>query len=173
MKYVKITSPDICNGNGMRVTIWFSGCGHNCEGCHNKWLQDYSKGKEFGQKAIEEVYEKVSYKYIDGITLSGGDPLFQNEESLKVVADFLRKFKEDFPDKNVWLYTGFELKDIINKSDSLSLCRQDILKYVDYIVDGKFEIAKKDVRLAFRGSSNQNIWKLPERVIVKDEVFQN
>lgn len=174
MNYVKITSPDINNGNGTRVTIWFSGCQHNCKGCQNDWLQDYKIGKEFDQKAIDEVYEKISVGYyMDGITLSGGDPLYQTEESLKVLSNFVKKFKEDFPTKNIWLYTGFKLEDIFNGNDALSIGRQNVLKYVDYVVDGKFEIDKKDCGLAFRGSSNQNIWKLPEKVVVKDEVFQN
>ena len=173
MNYVKITSPDINNGNGNRVTIWFSGCKHDCKGCHNAWLQDYKQGKEFGQKAIEEVYEKVSHKYMDGITLSGGDPLYQTEESLKYLCEFVKEFKENFPDKNVWLYTGFKLEDIFNGTDELSVGRQNVLEHVDYVVDGKFEIDKKNCELAFRGSSNQNIWKLPEKVVVKDEVFQN
>jgi anaerobic ribonucleoside-triphosphate reductase activating protein len=110
---------------------------------------------------------------MDGITLSGGDPLYQTEESLMVLSNFVKKFKEDFPTKNIWLYTGFKLEDIFNGNDALSIGRQNVLKYVDYVVDGKFEIDKKDCGLAFRGSSNQNIWKLPEKVIVKDEVFQN
>lgn len=173
MNYVKITSPDINNGNGNRVTIWFSGCKHNCKGCHNAWLQDYKQGKEFSQEAVNEVYRQVSKPYMRGITLSGGDPLYQSEESLMYLSNFVKKFKDDFPDKDIWLYTGFTIPDIFDKDDMLSVYRQMVLEYVDYVVDGKFEIAKKDCGLAFRGSSNQNIWKLPERVIVKDEVFQN
>lgn len=173
MKYVKITSPDICNGNGMRVTIWFSGCQHNCKGCHNKWLQDYNKGKDFDGSAITEVYKQVAKPYISGITLSGGDPLYQDEESLEALADFVKEFKEVFHEKDVWLYTGFKLQDIMNGTDALSVCRQKVLENVDYVVDGKFEIDKKDVRLAFRGSSNQKIWKLPEMTEVSDETFRN
>ena len=161
MKYVKITSPDICNGNGMRVTIWFSGCQHNCKGCQNKWLQDYSKGKDFDGSAISEVYRQVAKPYINGITLSGGDPLYQDEESLKTLADFVKEFKEVFPEKDVWLYTGFKLQDIADGIDALTICRQEVLKHVDYVVDGKFEIDKKDVRLPFRSSSYQSSFKLP------------
>jgi anaerobic ribonucleoside-triphosphate reductase activating protein len=119
------------------------------------------------------VYRQASKPYIHGITLSGGDPLYQSEESLMYLSNFVKKFKNDFPDKDIWLYTGFTIPDIFGGDDMLSVYRQMVLEYVDYVVDGKFEIAKKDCGLAFRGSSNQNIWKLPERVIVKDEVFQN
>ena len=173
MNYVKITSPDINNGNGNRVTIWFSGCKHNCKGCHNAWLQDYKQGKKFSQEAVNEVYKQVSKPYMRGITLSGGDPLYQDEESLKTLTDFVKEFKEVFHDKDIWLYTGFKLQDIMNGTDVLSVCRQKVLENVDYVVDGKFEIDKKDVSLAFRGSSNQKIWKLPEMIEVSDEQFRN
>lgn len=171
MNCIKITSPDICNGNGTRLTIWFSGCKHNCKNCQNKWLQDYNQGQPFSEFK-DEIYDIVSNPYIDGITLSGGDPLCQDMESLVELGEFLRKFKEDFPVKNIWLYTGYTIEELEAQKDSNPM-RYEVINLVDYLVDGRYDESKKDCGLAFRGSSNQRIFKMPEKVVVNDEDFRN
>jgi len=173
MNYVKVTSPDVNNGVGNRVTLWVSGCTHNCKGCHNKWLQDYTKGKPLSE-AKDKIYEALSHSYIKGLTVSGGDPLDQDNESLKELYNLLSEIRKDFPDKDIWLFSGFTFDDIAENLDHQE--KKNILDIIDYFVDGKFVAELKDVRLPFRGSSNQKIWKNNWNgsfEIVNDEYFKN
>ena len=173
MNYVKVTSPDVNNGVGNRVTLWVSGCTHNCKGCHNKWLQDYMKGKPLSE-AKDKIYEALSHSYIKGLTVSGGDPLDQDNESLKELYNLLSEIRKDFPDKDIWLFSGFTFDDIAENLDHQE--KKNILDIIDYFVDGKFVAELKDVRLPFRGSSNQKIWKNNWNgsfEIVDDEYFKN
>ena len=104
MRFVTITSPDVNNGQGNRATCWISGCGHKCDGCHNKWLQDYLKGHEL-YLAKERIWEELSKPYIRGITFSGGDPLYQSDDSLDELFELISNIRNDFPEKDIWLYT--------------------------------------------------------------------
>lgn len=153
MKILNITSPDINNGLGCRVTLWISGCKHKCKGCHNQCAWDYNVGETFTDKTYEKLYNILSKDYIAGLTLSGGDPLCQSESVLTEILNLVIKVKHDFPNKNIWIYTGY-------KYEELKGLQLEILKYCDILVDGKFEINKRDTTLAFRGSSNQRIIKL-------------
>ena len=155
MKYVKVTSPDVNNGLGNRATLWISGCKHKCEGCHNSWLQDYTKGKPICE-AMDDLRDALSHSYIRGLTLSGGDPLYQTDESLDELNILIDDIKKEFPDKDIWIFSGFTLEELINENNQHKL---NILNKCDYFVDGKFKIELKDVRIPFRGSSNQNVWK--------------
>ena len=113
-------------------------------------MWDENGGQEFNETSKEQLFEILSKPYIKGLTLSGGDPLY----SIKDLVPLLEDIKAKFPEKNIWLYTGFLFKQIfINK-----YLRQ-VLDYVDVIVDGKFENELKDISIAFRGSTNQNIWE--------------
>ena len=171
MNFVSITSPDVNNGQGNRVTCWISGCKHKCDGCHNKWLQDYSKGNSLSM-AKGRIYEELSHEYIKGITFSGGDPLCQDNDSLDELYALIQDIKQDFPLKDIWIFSGFTLGELMKIGNEHQL---SILNECDYFVDGKFEKDKKDAQLAFRGSSNQVIWKVNggnfERV--PDEYFRN
>ena len=158
MRYVKVTSPDVNNGLGNRVTLWISGCNHHCEGCHNNWLQDYTKGKPLNE-AKDEIYEALNHSYIKGLTLSGGDPLYQSDESLDELHQLLNDIKRDFSDKDIWLFSGFTLEELNSECNEHKL---NILNLSDYFVDGKFILSLKDTRLPFRGSSNQNIIDVQE-----------
>lgn len=171
MKYVKVTGPDLCNGEGNRCTLWISGCTHACPNCHNEWLQNYEKGKDISF-AKEEIYKLLSLPYIQGLTLSGGDPLDQSKESLLQLLEFLKQVKADFPEKDIWVYTGFTLEGLKEKkSDTIN----EILSIIDYIVDGLFVESLKGIDLAFRGSSNQNILhnEKGKYVVVDDKIFKN
>lgn len=158
MNFVNITEPDINNGNGCRATIWFAGCSHNCKGCHNEWLQHYDLGIH-----IDNLYNKITTlfcnkKYLDGITLSGGDPLAQSLSSLHDLYNFIVCFKKTFPDKNIWIYTGFVLEDILKEKDTeIGQMQLNIIKECNVLVDGPFIEELKDLSLPFRGSSNQRI----------------
>ena len=143
-----MTYPDINNGLGCRVTLWVSGCVHHCKGCHNKETWDFNSGREFSKEDKEKLFEILSKPYIKGLTLSGGDPLCSYNDVLELV----KEVKNNFPTKDVWLFTGFTFEYVKDKF-------QDILEYLDVIVDGKFVEELRDVSLKFRGSSNQNIWE--------------
>ena len=144
-----ITYPDVNNGLGCRVTLWVSGCIHHCHGCHNQETWDFNSGRKFTLDDKTKLFEILSLPYIKGLTLSGGDPLCSYGEVLALV----KEIKENFTSKDIWLYSGFTLEYIKEHFE-------EILKYLDVIVDGKFIKELKDVSLPFRGSSNQNIWKI-------------
>lgn len=150
MNYISITSPDINNGTGCRVTLWIAGCSHNCPGCHNPETHDYKAGKVFDEEAEKNLFEKLSKPYIKGLTVSGGDPLDQSQEVLSQLKGILKKVREKFPEKDVWMYTGFEYEELDRN-------QLDVLQYVDTLVDGPFKQKLRDITLPFRGSSNQRI----------------
>jgi anaerobic ribonucleoside-triphosphate reductase activating protein len=146
MNYHNITKCDILNGEGVRVVLWLAGCSHHCKGCQNPITWDKNGGLLFDEKAKEELFEALGDDDIDGITFSGGDPLFcdNREEVGKLIEEIATKF----PQKNIWLYTGYlweEIKDL------------PFIKYVDVIVDGEFQIDKLDNSLLWKGSSNQRV----------------
>ena len=153
MRVLTITTPDVENGLGNRVTIWFAGCSHRCVGCHNQHTWDYNQGTPlFDEGVIEKIFSEVDKDYISGITLAGGDPLSQSDESLNELLKFIRMYKSAFPEKNIWIYSGATYE-----SDRLHPIKNDILNLCDVMVDGPFIIALRDPDLAFRGSSNQRV----------------
>ena len=160
-KVLTITHPDVENGTGCRVTIWASGCPHHCPGCHNKHTWEYGQGKNIFD-VQEQIFEAVDKPYIKGITLSGGDPLGQNYSALLQLDKFIDKYKERFPEKDIWIYTGDELYTIVMMSDLSSRLKIKILEKCDYLVDGPFIKELYDPDLEFRGSSNQRIINLKE-----------
>lgn len=147
MRISGITYPDVNNGTGCRVTLWVSGCIHHCKGCHNPETWDFNNGVEFDLNKKEELFNILSKSYIKGLTLSGGDPLCSYDDVLELV----REVKERFPEKDIWLFTGYT-KEYIDKYFS------SILEFIDVLVDGPFIEGLRDLSLAFRGSSNQKIW---------------
>ena len=161
-KVLTITHPDVENGTGCRVTIWASGCPHHCPGCHNKHTWEYGQGKNIFD-VQEHIFEAVDKPYIKGITLSGGDPLCQNYSALLQLNKFIDTYKERFPEKDIWIYTGDVIENIVMRSDLSSKLKSDILEKCDYLVDGPFIQEQYDPDLEFRGSSNQRIINLKER----------
>lgn len=151
MNSVGITYPDINNGLGFRVTLWISGCTHKCKNCHNEWLQDYSKGDNL-ENYKDAIYIALNKPYIKGLTISGGDPLDQNESDLKELEQFIRQIKIDFPNKDIWIYSGDTYENLISVP-----IKKKIIFLCDVLIDGPFVESKKDLSLAFRGSSNQRI----------------
>ena len=146
MNYHNITKDDMLNGDGLRVVLWVSGCTHHCEGCQNPITWDLAGGLPFDEAAEEELFEALSKPHISGITFSGGDPLhpFNRSEVFRL----MKKCKELFPEKTVWVYTGFLWEDF---KDNPSI------KYIDVFVDGEFMEELKNVNLPWVGSSNQRI----------------
>lgn len=161
MNYADIKRIDVANGEGVRVSIFVSGCNHHCKGCFNECAWDFNYGNKFTEKQEEEVLKDLDHDYISGLTLLGGEPLEPaNQEGL---LPLVKKAKEKFPDKKIWCYTGFDFeKDVVGKMAKQSDTTKELLKYIDVVVDGKFEEDKKDLKLRFRGSSNQRILDVQE-----------
>ena len=156
MNYADIKKIDVANGEGVRVSVFVSGCNHHCKGCFNQCAWDFNYGKEFSEKEEQQIIEYMNHDYISGLSLLGGEPLEpKNQEGL---LPLVKKVKEQFPDKNIWCYTGFDFeKDVVGKMAKNNETTRELLKYIDVIVDGKFEEDKRDLKLQFRGSSNQKI----------------
>jgi anaerobic ribonucleoside-triphosphate reductase activating protein len=156
MKYSEITYPDVNNGEGCRVTLFVSGCSHRCKGCHNPETWNFDFGKDFNDEVKIRLFDIVSKPYIKGLTLSGGDPLDSYDDVLDLVKEFRNRFGET---KDIWVYTGYVIDDL------LKLNKDEILDYIDVLVDGEYIEEQRDVSLAFRGSKNQRIIRLRERYI--------
>lgn len=161
MNYADIKRIDVANGEGVRVSIFVSGCNHHCKGCFNQCAWDFNYGNKFTEKQEEEIINDLNPDYISGLTLLGGEPLEpSNQEGL---LPLVKKVKEKYPDKKIWCYTGFDFeKDVVGRMAKESETTKELLKYIDVIVDGKFEEDKKDLQLRFRGSSNQRILDVQE-----------
>ena len=149
MRFWNISYPDLNNGLGCRVTLWIAGCNHHCLGCQNKQTWDFEGGRLFTKTDKDNLFGVLEKPYIKGITLSGGDPM----DSFYEVLDLTKEIKNKFPTKDIWLYTGYTLQELKNSF------RNEIIPYVHYVVDGKFDINTRDISLKFRGSSNQIIWE--------------
>ena len=150
MRYHNITTDDMLNGDGLRTVLWVAGCTHCCKECQNPITWDVNGGVPFDEAAKQELFEKLNHDYISGITFSGGDPLHPlNREPITALA---KEINETFPDKTIWLYTGFLWEDLQN---------EEILKYIDVLVDGEFMVDLLDTKLKWCGSSNQRIIDVP------------
>lgn len=146
MRYHNITKDDMLNGDGLRVVLWVSGCEHKCLGCQNPVTWDINDGLEFDDAAKEEIFAELSKDYITGVTLSGGDPLHTRNRA--DVGKLIEEIAEKFPDKTIWVYTGYEWQDVKDLP---------FMNKVDVLVDGRFVQTLLDVRLPWRGSSNQKV----------------
>ena len=156
MNYGEIKKVDIANGEGVRVTLFVSGCRHHCKGCFNADTWDFNYGKPFTDETEQIILDSLSPSYIKGLTLLGGEPL--EPENQKVLLPFLKKVKEQYPDKDIWCYTGFTFEDDLLKCSRAKIEETDeFLSLIDVLVDGKFIEELKNISLRFRGSSNQRI----------------
>ena len=152
MNYFGITKCDIANGLGVRVVLWVSGCSLHCKECHNPETWDFCAGKPFDDAAKEELFDALSKPWVKGITLSGGHPL--EPQNNNTVYKLLREIKKKFPDKDIWLYTGYHLDwEDFNPPRRISTT----LQLCDVVVDGPFILEQRDLTLPFRGSRNQRL----------------
>ena len=150
MYYHNIKHCDENNGVGLRVTLFVSGCCHNCKGCHNPQTHDPFSGIPFDEEAKQEIFQELSQEWCSGLTLSGGDPLFPDNRP--TIFSLVKEIKEKFPNKTIWIYTGY-----IYESIKEWIGVKDILSYCDVIVDGPFIEAEKEYGLKWRGSKNQRV----------------
>ena len=156
MHYGEIKKCDIANGEGVRVSLFVSGCTHHCPGCFNQETWNFSYGKEYTEETEEEILEALSPDYISGLSLLGGEPFEpQNQE---VLVRLLRKVKERYPRKDVWCYTGWLFdRELLGESRARCGYTDEMLSMIDILVDGRFIERLKDITLVFRGSSNQRV----------------
>ena len=156
MYYGEIKKCDIANGEGVRVSLFVSGCTHHCPGCFNQDTWDFGYGKEYTDETEREILDALSPEYINGLSLLGGEPF--EPQNQQVLVQLLRKVREQYPQKNIWCYTGYLYdKELLSESRARCEHTDEMLSMIDVLVDGRFVEALKDIRLVFRGSSNQRI----------------
>lgn len=157
MNYGEIKKNDIANGEGVRTSLFVSGCRRHCKNCFNAQTWDFSYGKPFTEETMLEILSSCEPYWINGLSILGGEPF--EPENQKVLLPFLVMFKERCPDKTVWCYSGFTLDEILGKipSNAATDISREMLGLIDVLVDGAFEEDKKDITLKFRGSSNQRV----------------
>jgi anaerobic ribonucleoside-triphosphate reductase activating protein len=146
MRYHNITKDDMLNGDGLRVVLWVAGCSHCCRECQNPVTWDPDGGLPFDEAAKQEIFEQLDKPYISGITFSGGDPL--HAANRLEVRNLMAEIKQKYPNKTIWLYTGDSWENIFHYAG---------MQYIDVLVDGEFQVDKKDVNLHWKGSSNQRV----------------
>lgn len=149
MNYGAIKKNDIANGIGVRVSLFVSGCRNHCDGCFQPQTWDFDYGLPFTKETEEEILKALRPSWIQGLSILGGEPMEPENEN--VLLPFIKRVKETYPKKDIWLYSGYTYEELKGRK---------ILQYVDVLVDGHFEEKLRDPSLAFRGSSNQRILRL-------------
>lgn len=173
MRYAQIRSMDISNGEGVGVSLFVQGCDRHCFNCFNSETWDFNGGKEWTEEAKNKFMELIDRPYIRRISVLGGDPLA--EQNLDEVLSLIKEIRISFPKKSIWLYTGYELSEIIKQEQyekvsgipSVWSKRWKIISNIDVLVDGEYIDEQKDLTLKWRGSKNQNC------IDVKKSLAQN
>lgn len=146
MRYASIRKMDISNGPGLRVSIFFQGCPFHCKNCFNPETWDFNGGEEYTSEVQKRVLDLAKLSHIKGLSILGGEPL--DDKNINGVLELAKSFKEKYPDKTIWLWTG---NTFDNKKD------KEIMKYLDVVVDGQYKDELRDPRLKWKGSSNQRV----------------
>lgn len=158
MNYATIKWCDIANGEGVRISLFVSGCTHHCKNCFNEVAWDFSYGQLFDGEIQEKILKGLESDYIAGLSLLGGEPLEpQNQEAL---LPFLKKVKDSYTNKSIWCYTGFvfdEKKGLLLEKQKNTPFTKELISLIDVLVDGPYVDELKDIRLKFRGSANQRV----------------
>ena len=155
MNFATIKKRDIADGPGVRVSLFVSGCTHRCEGCFNEIAWDFNYGEPFTRAVEDELLEALAPDYIQGLTLLGGEPF--EPENQRALLPFLKRVREVYPQKNIWCYSGYTLEQLQGESRARCEVTDEMLAQLDVLVDGRFVLAKKNIRLRFRGSENQRL----------------
>lgn len=156
MNYCNVKNCDIANGVGVRVSLFVSGCRNRCKNCFQPETWDFNYGKPFDEQTEEKLMKMLAPSYINGLTVLGGEPM--EPENQRALLPFLKKVKATYPQKTIWLYTGFTLEELRSPD-----CRahteytEEILKLLTVLVDGRFVEERKNISLRFRGSENQRL----------------
>lgn len=161
MYYSEIKYCDIANGLGVRTVLFVSGCRNHCEGCFQPETWNFQYGTVFDETVEQKILDSLKPDYVKGLTLLGGDPF--EIENQKELLPFVRNVKKQYPNKDIWAYTGYILhKDLVADGIRYIEETQEFLSYIDVLVDGPFQIEKKDLMLKFKGSSNQRVIDMNE-----------
>ena len=162
MNFGQVFYADTANGIGARISLFVSGCTHHCPGCFNEETWDFNFGDPFTREVEDDIIEHLRPSYIDGLSLLGGEPMeAQNQRAL---LPFLERLKQEVPHATVWIYSGYTFEELLDETNSRchTEATRRILELADILVDGKFILAEKDMKLRFRGSRNQRILELKE-----------
>ena len=157
MHYADIKKVDVANGPGVRVSLFVSGCTHRCEECFNPETWDFNYGVPFGEAEIERILTLLSPDHIRGLSLLGGEPF--EPANQEAVLELVRRVREKLPQKTIWCYSGYLFEELA--AGKVGDHSRALLEGLDVLVDGPFVLAKKDLGLRFRGSSNQRIIDVP------------
>jgi len=166
MHYGNIKFNDIANGEGVRTSLFVSGCTHHCKHCFNPETWDFNYGKEFSIEVEEKILYSLKPDHINGLTLLGGEPM--EPANQKALLPFVKKVKEMYPNKTIWCYSGYLFdEELLKPSRAHCPWTLELLSYIDILVDGEFKQELKDITLRFKGSSNQRV------IDVKESLKQN
>lgn len=156
MRYGTVKKADIANGLGVRVSLFVSGCRHHCKGCFQPETWDFNYGEHYTDEVQEDILSEFEKPYYQGLTVLGGEPM--EPENQPYVLSLLKEFKKRFPEKDVWIYSGYTFEDDIlaGKLGDKDITNE-LISYVDVLVDGEFVQAERDITLKFRGSRNQRL----------------
>ena len=165
MNYASLKTYDTANGPGVRVSLFVSGCEHHCKDCFNSEAWDFNYGKEFTEDTLHQIIESMNKTWIYGITFLGGEPM--NPKNVITVSEIIARIRCSFPNKTIWVYSGYTLEELLSRYQNMfidsntnrdaAFATGSILKNIDVLVDGRFVAELKDLKLRFRGSSNQRI----------------
>ena len=161
MHYNKIRKMDISNGPGVRVSLFLQGCAFHCKNCFNPETWDFDEGKEFTDEVVEHILDLCDKDHIQGLSILGGEPL--HPKNIEGTTRLAKAFKERFPNKTIWVWSGFLYEDYVSK--------QDIINYIDVLVDGQYDDDLHDFTLKFRGSSNQRLIDIKKSIKEKKVVI--
>lgn len=170
MNYGEIKYYDIANGPGVRTSLFVSGCRNRCEDCFNRETWNFDFGKPFTEETANAVIESLKPDYIAGLTILGGEP-FERENQPEVL-NLARRVKKEFPNKTVWIFSGFTYEELSCGSRASGETANEILRVCDVLVDGRFDKTKKNISLKFRGSENQRIIDLKPTLLQNKVVLK-
>ncbi len=170
MHYGTIKEYDIADGEGIRVTLFVSGCTNHCKDCFQPETWDFSYGQLYTEETEQQILDQLELFYVDGLTLLGGEPM--EPENQRTLVGLCRKVKERYPEKTIWCYTGFIYdRDLIPSGRRHTEVTEELLSYIDILVDGPFQTEKRNISLHFRGSENQRIIDLRKTEAAGDIVL--
>lgn len=155
MKYSQLRKLDAANGPGIRTTLFVSGCTHFCKGCFNEKQQDFNYGDVFTKETEDMMLDYISKPIIHGVSILGGEPFQQHRDD--TLLNLLKRIKTEFPEKPIWVWTGYNIETVLECDSIVHKYNRELLKYIDVLIDGRFIEELKDLRLLYRGSSNQRV----------------
>ena len=172
MNYATIKWTDIANGEGVRISLFVSGCTHRCKNCFNQIAWDFDYGTSFDEETQEKILKELGSGFISGLSLLGGEPL--EPQNQRALYPFIKRVKNAYPNKTIWCYTGNildEEKGILKEKQKNTSDTKELISLLDVLVDGPYIEELKDIRLKFRGSSNQRVIDVKKTLVEKKIVL--